>query len=296
MYTQRRTPAPKSAATATAATATTAAATAVAAVLLAACGTSTTADGGKGTDKDPAAGTTAGTLTDTRWTIRTLTVADTPHPAPEGTHLTFDDKSQVSGNYGCNDFRARTDLKGGVLTLKDAVSTETACTSLDFEERLARTLAAGGLTVTREKDTLRLTTPKGDHVELTRAKAEEPAPLTGTRWTVTTLTDGTTSASLPAGTEGKAHLTIAKDGRASGNLGCNRFSATAKIGDDGTLTLGTPAMTRMMCAPAAMRTEKALLRLFDGKKITYELSGDSLTLTAPDGKGATATVTPRARP
>lgn len=284
MHTQRRTPAPKSAT-----------ATAALAVLLlatAACGTTTTTDEGKGADKDPAAGTTAGTLTDTRWTIRTLTVADTPHRAPEGTHLSFDDRAQASGNYGCNDFRARTDLKGGVLTLRDATSTGTACTSLDFEERLARTLSAGGLTVTREKDTLRLTTTKGDHVELTRAKAEEPAPLVGTRWTVTALTDGTTSASLPAGTEGKAHLTIAKDGRASGNLGCNRFSATATIGDDGTLTLGTPAMTRMMCAPAVMRTEKALLRLFDSKKITYELTGDSLTLTAADGKGASATVTP----
>ncbi|MGI5055001.1 META domain-containing protein, partial [Streptomyces sp. JAC18] len=59
--------------------------------------------------------------------------------------------------------------------------------------------------------------------------AEPPAPLAGTAWKGTGLVSGSAASSVPAGTEGKAHLTFGEDGSVEGNRGCNSFHGNATV-------------------------------------------------------------------
>ncbi|MCD7445018.1 META domain-containing protein [Streptomyces lincolnensis] len=103
-------------------------------------------------------------------------------------------------------------------------------------------------------------------------------PVTGTRWNIATVTaDGTTHK-----TKGDAQIAIdPKTGKLGGRLGCNHVNATATV-RDGHITLGAPATTRMMCEASLMDTERALLKLFDGK-ISYRIDQNTLTLTSANG-------------
>ncbi|MFE9661759.1 META domain-containing protein [Streptomyces sp. NPDC005955] len=258
-------------------------------------GAAGSADRAQGADRaDATEGT--GPLTGTRWTVKSLTADGRAYRPPTDAHLTFDGKSRASGSYGCNTFDADVTVTGRNVTFRDQESTTLGCdrAASDFEDRLAATLRAGALEFAREGDALTLTTAKGDHVDLTAGKAPRDVPLTGPKWVVNTLVEGGSSVSVPGGAASAAHLTFGKGGEVSGALGCNRFSAKVKIGDDGTLTLSDPAMTRMLCDDRAMRTERALSRLFGGAEVDYEVKGNSLRLIAPDGRGAVATAAPAA--
>ncbi|MFD7546255.1 META domain-containing protein [Streptomyces sp. NPDC059816] len=251
----------------------------------------------KGADRADATHGT-GPLSGTRWTVRSLTAGGREYRPPTGAHLAFEGKSRASGSYGCNTFDADVTVTGRNVTFREQESTTRGCDPAvsDFEDRLAATLRAGALEFARKGDALTLTTAKGDHVDLAAGKTPRDVPLTGTKWVVNTLVEGGSSISVPGGAASAAHLTFGKGGEVSGTLGCNRFSAEAKIGDDGTLTLSDPAMTRMVCDDRAMRTERALSRLFGGAKVDYEVNGNSLRLIAPDGRGAVATAAPAVPP
>ncbi|MET8753193.1 META domain-containing protein [Streptomyces sp. NPDC004667] len=116
------------------------------------------------------------------------------------------------------------------------------------------------------------------------ASARPPAvdaPLTATTWTVGAV-DGTAA---PA--DRAASFTLAPDGRVSGTLGCNRFSAPVTVTGP-TLTIGPPTSTRMACEGPAGAQERALTALFAAGPLTWSIHGQALTLTAPDGKNLTA--------
>ncbi|TCP09108.1 heat shock protein HslJ [Crenobacter luteus] len=67
------------------------------------------------------------------------------------------------------------------------------------------------------------------------------------------------------------------DGRASGFSGCNRFVWTRQDGKS------QVAGTRMMCAPAAMRTEQAFLALLEaGPRVETDDRATTLSLVAGD--------------
>jgi putative lipoprotein len=80
----------------------------------------------------------------------------------------------------------------------------------------------------------------------------------------------------------KATLSVAEDGRAGGNGGCNNFFAQSRV-EDPKLDFSAIASTRMACAPAEMSTESnyfAALETVTGFSITE----DTLTLTDEAGK------------
>ncbi|MFE5094531.1 META domain-containing protein [Streptomyces sp. NPDC056638] len=114
---------------------------------------------------------------------------------------------------------------------------------------------SGELTAAVAKKTLTLTAENGDSIALT---AQQPAPLTGTTWTVTTLVSGTVASSLPAGAQEKAHLSFGKDGSVQGTLGCNRFRGTATVSGS-TITFGRIDGTKVMCPAPRMELERELL-------------------------------------
>ncbi|MFF1710021.1 META domain-containing protein [Streptomyces sp. NPDC058268] len=245
----------------------------VAAGMLTACGTETGSGSGS-VGSGPA-------ITGVHWSVESLTVNGKKQQAPADAHVEINDKGKAEGNYGCNGFTADASVDGDTVGFENAVSTKRACAkrdAQDFENTFKQALGNGDLKAAVDGDKLTLTTGKGDSVALT---SEPDVPLTGTKWNVNAIGDGKVSASLPKEVEGKAHLTFGKDGTVRGNLGCNNVTAKAEV-KDGTITLGAPRSTRMMCEGAAGDTEKKLLKLFDGK-VSYELRHGGLSLTAADG-------------
>ncbi|MEV6961930.1 META domain-containing protein [Streptomyces sp. NPDC051207] len=209
-------------------------------------------------------------LTGVVWSVDSVTVDGTTHRAPADAHVTIGGDGRAEGSYGCNTFSAKAAFAGDTVRLSAATSTEMACDKkpMAFERALAATLTGAALRTDVNGDRLTLTGADGERVRLSRS---EDAPLHGTKWTVTG----------PA-TAGEAHLTFdTKKGTVTGRLGCNRVNAKATV-RDGSITVGTPTTTRMMCEDSLMDTERALLRALKGP-LTYAIDHRTLTLTSDNG-------------
>jgi heat shock protein HslJ len=226
-----------------------------------------------------------------QWDVQSLTVDGRKRDAPADAYLEFTKNGKVGGNYGCNHFGASATIKGDTITVgDDTVKTKMACTTkgtMDFESRLGAAVSDTTIKAEVDGDKLTLTTGNGDTVNLT---AEKPAELYGTKWNVTATVrgdaEGGSAVALSPEAEGRAHLTFDEKGTVSGQLGCNRVTAKATVGD-GTITLGTAGTTRKMCSDSLMDTERSLLKLFDGT-VKYQLKGSNLTLTSENGAGLEA--------
>ncbi|GGP31697.1 hypothetical protein GCM10018980_67350 [Streptomyces capoamus] len=103
-------------------------------------------------------------------------------------------------------------------------------------------------------------------------------PVTGIDWRVDSVTVGGTTRHAPA----SARLRIEEDGSASGNLGCNHFSARATVHGD-RITIGGLRTTRMACGEERMAFERALARTLTTGTLTAEREAAALTLTDGDG-------------
>ncbi|MFF0555956.1 META domain-containing protein [Streptomyces sp. NPDC004266] len=259
-------------------------------LLLTACGTGGGEGGGAGAGEPdlPVAGT--------HWTVDAVTVDGRRSAAPDGARVDFED-GRARGNSGCNTFDAGVVVRGDTLTVSQDGVTEIGCPAdrQRFEKELLKAFS-GPLKGTLKGAGLRLASADGRNgVELT---AEEEAPLRGTTWKVDGLVsgsgDGDTASSLPAGSGTKARFVVGADGRITGNLGCNDFSATARVDEKArTLTVeGPAATTRMMCTSPQMKLETKLYELLDGP-LGYRLNHRTLTLTDASGEGLTATAAAR---
>jgi heat shock protein HslJ len=114
-----------------------------------------------------------------------------------------------------------------------------------------------------------------------------PPKLTGTDWRVDSVTEGGTTHRAPAA----ARIRIDAKGRATGNLGCNTFSAPTTI-DGGRIDFGTLRTTRMACDEPRMTFERALTRALDSGALTARTDDGALTLTT--GEGGRVQLTPSA--
>lgn len=251
-------------------------------LLLTACGTESGAgsdgdSGGRSVRSEPG-------LAGVRWHVDSLTLGGKEQDAPAGAYLKIGKDGKAGGSYGCNAFGADVSVKGDTLTFGTPRSTKRACMDdgrMNFEKDLVRALGAGKFTAKVDDGRMTLSTPKGDRVNFTSRPAEPNAPLTGTKWQVSAVGDGGTAAALPKEMDGKVHLTFGEDGKVRGSLGCNTVTAKAEVAD-GRITFGPPTTTRKMCPGEPMKTERKLLKLFDGKA-RYEVKQDTLRLTAADG-------------
>ncbi len=245
--------------------------------LAAACGSEKANDSGGGS-----VGADGQRITGVQWSIDSVTVDGTTHRAPDAAQVRIDDAGEAAGSTGCNSFSARADVDGERVRLSDAMFTEKACdkTPVDFEKSLGRTLTTGSLTTENDGDRLTLTTDAGDTVRLSKA---QDASLYGTKWAVDVPgPEGQESHPIGKDEKGGAHLTFDRDAKTvSGRLPCNRVNASATV-SDGSITLGAPSTTRMMCEGSLMDAEKRLLGLFDGK-VDYRIDQGTLTLTSEDG-------------
>ncbi|MEV7387490.1 MULTISPECIES: META domain-containing protein [unclassified Streptomyces] len=103
------------------------------------------------------------------WTVDSVTVDGTTHPAPARAHLKIED-GRAAGNLGCNQFSATAEVTDGHVRLSHARTTRMACDNarMTFERALARTLTSGPLTMKTEGEKLTLTAVGGDRVQLSR--------------------------------------------------------------------------------------------------------------------------------
>ncbi|MFI6148492.1 META domain-containing protein [Streptomyces sp. NPDC051109] len=226
------------------------------------------------------------------WFVQSLTVGGKTLTAPSAARVTFpqSEPEQATGNYGCNGFTAAVTHDGAsAITVKPGSTTAMACENTEFETAFAK-LFTGRLAVDRQANRLTLTTADGSAIAMSSEPPAPDAPLTATAWTVTSLVSGqsATATSLPAEAAGKAVFTISADLATSGSLGCNRFSAKA-TGDGAQLTFGPLTTTRMACEGPVGEVERKLTELFSASPLTWSIKGGTLTLTAPDGTGLTAT-------
>ncbi|MFE1266407.1 META domain-containing protein [Streptomyces sp. NPDC058758] len=227
-------------------------------------------------------------LAGTHWTVGAVTVDGSRSKAPEGARVDFAGEGRARGSTGCNHFGAGVAVAGATVTVSPDEVTERGCP--DDRQRFETAFLAaftGPLEGTLEDGALTLASSDGTkRVELA---AEASAPLRGTSWQVDGLVSGDTASSLPAGSGEKARFVVGADGRITGNLGCNGFSATAKLDERArTLTVeGPAATTRMMCTGPQMALETKLYELLDGP-LSYRLDHRALTLTDGSGEGLTA--------
>ncbi|MEU3602450.1 META domain-containing protein [Streptomyces sp. NPDC006798] len=111
-----------------------------------------------------------------------------------------------------------------------------------------------------------------------------PLPLAGTEWKVTDVTGG-----LPKGAERSARFTLTpgEKGGLAGNLGCNRFTTTAKVTGE-TIVLGPLVSTKMLCDGPKGELEKRVSQVLD-QRVTFAVDGHDLTLTGRNGTTLRAT-------
>ncbi|MGW8669108.1 META domain-containing protein [Streptomyces niveus] len=254
---------------------------------LAGCGTET----GRESDGAAEAGSAVRTdlpLTDVRWSIESLSVDGKKTAAPAGASVEIDSKGKASAQAGCNSIGAQVTIDGDTITVGEKIMTKRGCTDAlkaAFEGALNRAFD-GKLKAKVEDKKLNLTTDDGDSIALS---AEKPAPLVGTGWAVTSLVSDGTARSLPKDKKGespKATLTFAEDGTVSGNLGCNGFSASAKVAGS-TITFGPLKSTRRLCPEPGMSVERELTKVLKGQ-VTYEVHHRELTVKTADGEGLSA--------
>ncbi|MET8172658.1 META domain-containing protein [Streptomyces clavifer] len=253
---------------------------------LAACGT----ESGSGAGSGDGSGTvrTDLPLSGVHWSVSSLTVGGKKTTAPDGAHIEIDSAGRASGNLGCNRFTADVRVDGDTVTVGPDTTTGMACAEevQRFEGALGRTFSGELQAAVAGEGAgriLTLTAAGGDSIALA---SRPPAPLTGTAWKVTGLVSGDTASSLPAGTEGAAHLTLGKDGSVEGSLGCNSFHGKAAVSGS-TITFGPLASTRKMCPGPEMDLERELLAVLQGRA-TYRIEHRTLSLTAESGKGLDA--------
>lgn len=258
---------------------------------LSACGT------GRGAGPGSGAGSPDLPVAGTSWTIAAATVDGVRSVAPDGAQLEFRKNGQAGGTSGCNRFTADVAVKGDTLTVSLGAVTAMGCPAdrQRFETALLKAFT-GELKGKQTGASLVLASADGRNtLELT---AEPDAPLLGTTWKIDGLVsggdDGDTASSLPAGSGTKARLVLGADGRATGNLGCNNFSAAVHVDEKArTVTVeGPAATTRMICTGPQMALETRLYELLDGP-LTYRLNHRTLTLTDASGEGLTATAAAR---
>ncbi|MET9555239.1 META domain-containing protein [Streptomyces sp. NPDC006645] len=261
--------------------------TTLALLALAGCGTETGRESEGAADAGSAVETEL-PLTDVRWSIESFSVDGKKTAAPADASLKIDSKGTASARTGCNGVGAKVTIDGDTITFGERLpTTKIGCPEelAAFEKALGDAFA-GKVKAEVEDKKLTLTTDGGDSIALT---AEKPAPLVGTGWAVTSLVSDGTARSLPKDKKGeapKATLTFAKDGTVSGNLGCNGFSASAKVSSS-TITFGPLKSTRKLCPEPGMSVEQELTKVLKGQ-VTYEVHHRELTLKTADGEGLSA--------
>ncbi|RZU52723.1 META domain-containing protein [Krasilnikovia cinnamomea] len=186
----------------------------------------------------------------------------------------------LSAEAGCNHLTATVTPDDQRLVVSDVGGTMMACPAalMDQDAWLTGFLQEGPrwqLT----GDVLLLSTGTA-RLRLVDIRSAEPdRPLAGPRWSVQTLVQGDTAASVPAGTQ--AHLVFGA-GRVTGSAGCTGLDGAVTVSDT-TVTFGQITARGRDCSPESRALDRAVLGMLRGT-LSYRITGAQLMLTHPDGR------------
>ena len=210
------------------------------------------------------------------------------HELVDGTAITMSfEGDRLSTNAGCNTTSSAFRIESGRLVVEGAgMSTLIGCPpELEAQDRWLGGFLADGPELTLTGDTLTLTSTDGT-TSVSLSEQAETAALVGTPWMLSSIIEGDTASSVPAGVEPPS-MTIGEDGMAELFLGCNRGGAavgttTTDRGD--LLTFGPIRSTKMACGEDASAVEATVLAVLESDP-AFTITADALVLTAPDGTG-----------
>jgi len=223
-------------------------------------------------------------LDNTTWTL------SAPLEAPEGVGITisFHD-GMASGYAGCNRFHGGYRLTGDDFTMGPLASTRMFCDddAMALEQHVLNRLArAAGANIA--DGSLTLLDSNGDVLLEFDTKG---LPGIDGDWVVNGLHFPAREAIMSV--HGELNLHIEGD-EVSGSAGCNMFSGTLRLDDDG-VAIGPLMSTRRFCGddeghegPSTMEQEAAYLAALENTAEVL-VEGDRLTLLRPDG-GISATL------
>jgi heat shock protein HslJ len=240
-------------------------------------------------ERPPAGGTGAGTLEGTAWDLVSYKdVNGTMTGVIPGTRVTavFSPGGKMGGTAGCNHYFGEYTVDRSSLTMKGFGSTLMACLAPGVMEQESRYLAllgsATGFRIDGDRLTLADATGTGILV-FEREKPPAPLPLTGTNWTLESISTGSGGiSSVLAGTGIDA--TFSDDGKVTGSAGCNRYFADYTL--NGTsLRFGHVGATKMYCGdPAGLMQQEQTYLARLGSVESYRIEASRLVLM--DGSGS----------
>jgi heat shock protein HslJ len=198
-------------------------------------------------------------------------------------YLNFGTHARVSGNGGCNQYTGSYQSSGDRLTVSTLATTFKLCRTpdgvmkqeaqyLDALSKAARFEIAGDTLTIRDR---------GGAMQVV-AKANLPAGLAGTSWSITNINNGQEAV---IGTIAGTKLTVKfeQGNRVAGTAGCNTFSGPYESSGK-SLTIGPLAATRRTCASprGVLQQERQFLTALQ-EAATFELNGHSLTIRDATG-------------
>lgn len=229
-------------------------------------------------------------LDKTEWALQSLSGWNGQSPAklPRPATLAFNGDN-VSGNDGCNLFNGiytQTKKPNSLRIPTDKMmSTMMAC--MGDADKLSRLYlqALNRTTVYQlHGNTLTLKDARGRKLASFNKPATE---LPGTNWQVMDYNDGKQGIVSSINTE-RMSMTFSKDGRVTGNAGCNRFFATYTHNPrNNSIAISQIGATKMFCQQpeGVMREEAQFLKALASAK-TYRRSGATLELFNTQGSHA----------
>ncbi|HUP82643.1 MAG TPA: META domain-containing protein [Candidatus Limnocylindria bacterium] len=208
-----------------------------------------------------------------------VAVGDAAYLLVDGTRirLTFDG-NRLSVTAGCNTIGGNYTLDGDQLHFSGASMTEMGCdpARMSQDDWLVDFLGSG-LTFTLSGNDLTLSNGTTVVTLLDREVAEPDQPLTNLTWGLTTLINGDSASSVPAGLG--SQITFNDDGTFSANFGCNSGGGSYAIDGDA-ITFSDVFMTKMACAGGAGQLEQAVLFVLGSEAVTFAIDADQLSLMA----------------
>ncbi|WP_030660427.1 META domain-containing protein [Streptomyces rimosus] len=219
------------------------------------------------------------------WDIWEVSIGDSGlKRAPRGAAwVEFDGAGKASGNSGCHEFRAKADIEGDTVTVRDRENLPGAgdgesCDArhLDYEKDV-RQILDGKLKITTNYAWVNLTDSHGSKLVLHR---NQPFPLVGTEWDITKLSymDEEWPIDEDAPGIGKVYVVLDADGTFRGNFGCNDYRGSADIGPKTIKFSQAEPTTDKQCSKAVMSREEEVRKRFD-QSVGYQLGPDWLLAT-----------------
>ena len=204
-------------------------------------------------------------------------------PVLNGTNITadFSPDGNLTGNAGCNTYRAEYTTGSGAILVGPVVTTRMACEEEVMKQEAAYLELIPEIYRAEMKGSLLTLFDDHDHdilVYSPTGTVDSSFPLPDSPLTLVRYLNGNEYQDALVGTE--ASVTFSKDGTVSGIFGCNSIGGSYSYNAD-TITFGPLMMTLMACDGTVMEQEAAMVRILTGT-VKYSVTDGELVISDDD--------------